>query len=210
MPRAVLPSLVMVMATGVGRSVAARSTIATAAIAPLLVRSAGDQATTSVTFFVMAAAAAVLGANGFAYDGGSAVWLLGKASTWSLLTARVITTTLWVLFLALIASISGALVGSPMSPAMLPVLLLVAIGTGASGLVPSVHRAAPADFDSFRAQPAPVASSIGTLARAVSLTLIVLAVPLLIGLAVVAAYTALALVHAHREMLDPVALAALE
>lgn len=209
LPKAPFAALVVVMATGVGRSIAARSTLVTAAIAPLLVRSAGAEATAGIVFFVMAAAAAVLGANGFAYDGGAAVWLLGKVNAWSLLVARVITTGAWVMGLAVIASFSGALGGTRMAITIVPYLLLVALATAASGLVPSVHRPAPTDFDSFRAQPAPVASSIGTLFRAVCLTMAVLTLPLWLGTVIVLAYCAVALVHARWELRDPVALASL-
>lgn len=208
-PRAVLPALTIAMATGVGRSVAARSTVVTAVIAPLLGRSAGVEVTQSVVFFVMAAAAAVLGANGFAYDGGSAVWLLGKVGPWTMLVARLIATTAWVLALAVIASLTGALVGAPLEPSTIPAVVLVAVAVALSGLYPSVHRPASTDFDSFRAQPAPVASSIGTLTRAVVLTLAILTLPLGAGAAIVAAYAVVALIHARWEMRDPIALAAL-
>ena len=157
----------------------------------------------------MAAAAAVLGANGFAYDGGAAVWLLGRTGPWRILFARFLTTSGWVLALALTASISGALAGAPLSVTLIPDLVLVALATAASGLFPSVRRPAAADFDSFRAQPAPVASSIGTLLRAVALTVAVLALPLAAGAVVVMAYSAIALLHSRWEMRDPVALASL-
>jgi hypothetical protein len=85
----------------------------------------------------------------------------------------------------------------------------VAIAAAAAGLVPSVSRPTPTDFNSFRAQPAPVASAMGTLARSVALTVLVLAVPLPAAVAAVAAYTALALWHAGRILRDPVALASL-
>jgi len=209
LPRGTLPALVVVMSTGVGRSVAARSTVVTAAIAPLLVRTAGQEATASIVFFVMAAAAAVLGANGFAYDGGAAVWLLGRTGPWRILVARFLTTSGWVLALAVTASISGALAGAPLPVTIIPDLVLVALATAASGLYPSVRRPAAADFDSFRAQPAPVASSIGTLLRAVALTVAVLALPLAAGAAIVGAYSAVALLHSRWEMRDPVALASL-
>ena len=124
----------------------------------------------SIAFFVTAAAAAVLGANGYAYDGGASVWLLGKSGRWQ---------------------------------------VLVAIGAAAAGIVPSVRRPTPTDFDSFRAQPAPVASAMGSLTRSVAVTVAVLVLPLPAAAAVVAAYTALALVHARLVLRDPVALASL-
>mgnify|MGYP000414370858 CR=1 FL=1 len=42
----------------------------------------------------MVAAAAMLGANGFAYDGGAAVWLLGRVDRMTLLIARFATTAI--------------------------------------------------------------------------------------------------------------------
>lgn len=208
-PRAPFLAVLVVMLAGVSRSVMARSTIITAVLTPLLVRSAGTVVTASIAFFVTAAAAAVLGANGFAYDGGAGVWLLGKAPRWHLLAARLITTAVWALLLALVAAASAALIGAAPPVDLLPELVLTAIAAAAAGLVPSVRRPNPTDFDSFRAQPAPVASAIGTLFRSVTLTVIVLAVPLPAAVGVVAAYTAVALVHARWSMRDPVALAAL-
>ncbi len=128
------------MLAGVSRSVMARSTIITAVLTPLLVRSAGTEVTASIAFFVTAAAAAVLGANGFAYDGGAAVWLLGKARRWQLLAARLITTATWALLLALVAAGSAALIGAAPPLDLLPQLVLVAIAAAAAGLVPSVRR----------------------------------------------------------------------
>jgi hypothetical protein len=165
--------------------------------------------TASIAFFVTAAAAAVLGANGFAYDGGAAVWLLGKASRWQLLFARVITTTIWAFLLAMVAVLSAALVGAAPPVDLLPQLVLVAIAAAAAGLVPSVSRPATTDFNSFRAQPAPVASAIGTLSRSVGMTVLVLAVPLPWAVLAVIAYLAIALVHARRILRDPLELAAL-
>jgi hypothetical protein len=209
LPRAPFLALLVVMLAGVSRSVMARSTIVTAVLTPLLVRSGGQVVTASIAFFVTAAAAAVLGANGFAYDGGAPVWLLGKASRWQLLGARIITTTLWAFALALIAAASAALVGAAPPLDLLPELGLVAIAAAAAGLVPSVSRPATTDFNSFRAQPAPVASALGTLTRSVAMTVIVLAVPLPAAVAAVAAYTGFALVHARWILRDPVQLAAL-
>ena len=208
-PRHAFAALLVVMLAGVSRSVMARSTIVTAVLTPLLVRSAGQEVTTSIAFFVTAAAAAVLGANGFAYDGGAPVWLLGKAGRTSLLVARLLTTTVWAFLLALVAAGSAALVGAAPPVALLPNLVLVAIAAAAAGLVPSVTRPATTDFNSFRAQPAPVASAIGTLARSVVLTVIVLGTPLPVAALVVALYTAIALAHARWVLRDPVALAAL-
>ena len=76
-------------------------------------------------------------------------------------------------------------------------------------LVPSVHRPTPTDYNSFRSQPAPVASAVGTLARAMALTTVVIMCPLPIAAVVVGCYTAFALLHAYRSMRDPVPLAAL-
>jgi hypothetical protein len=197
------------MLAGVSRSVMARSTLITAVLTPLLVRSAGAEVTASIAFFVTAAAAAVLGANGFAYDGGAAVWLLGKAGRMQMLVARLITTAMWAFLLSLVAATSAAFVGAAPPLRLLPQLVLVAIAAAAAGLVPSVSRPTPTDFNSFRAQPAPVASAMGTLARSVALTVLVLAVPLPAAVAAVAAYTALALWHAGRILRDPVALASL-
>lgn len=208
-PRRSFAALLVVMLAGVSRSVMARSTLVTAVLTPLLVRSAGQEVTASIAFFVTAAAAAVLGANGFAYDGGAAVWLLGKASRTSMLVARLVTTTLWAFLLSLVAAGSAALVGAAPPLSLLPQLVLVAIAAAAAGLVPSVGRPAATDFNSFRAQPAPVASAMGTLARSVLLTVAVLAVPLPAAVAIVGAYTALALGHARWVLRDPVALAAL-
>ncbi len=208
-PRRSFAALLVVMLVGVSRSVMARSTLITAVLTPLLVRSAGQEVTASIAFFVTAAAAAVLGANGFAYDGGAAVWLLGKAGRLQLLAARLITTTMWAFLLSLVAATSAALIGAAPPLRLLPQLVLVAIAAAAAGLVPSVARPAPTDFNSFRAQPAPVASAMGTLARSVALTVLVLALPLPAATAAIAAYTAFALWHAWRIMRDPVALAAL-
>ncbi len=208
-PRAPFAALLVVMLAGVSRSVMARSTLVTAVLTPLLVRSGGQAVTASIAFFVTAAAAAVLGANGFAYDGGAAVWLLGKTSRWQLLAARVITTSIWAFLLAIVAAASAALVGAAPPLHLLPQLVLVAIAAAAAGLVPSVKRPATTDFNSFRAQPAPVASAIGTLSRSVGMTVLVLAVPLAWGILAVAAYLAIALVHARRILRDPLELAAL-
>ena len=208
-PRRSFAALLVVMLVGVSRSVMARSTLITAILTPLLVRSAGQEVTASIAFFVTAAAAAVLGANGFAYDGGAAVWLLGKAGRLQLLAARLITTTIWAFMLSLVAATSAALVGAAPPMRLLPQLVLVAVAAAAAGLVPSVRRPTPTDFNSFRAQPAPVASAMGTLARSVALTVLVLALPLPAATAAIAAYTAFALWHAWRIMRDPVALAAL-
>lgn len=203
------PALVLVMLAGVSRSVMARSTVVTAVLTPLLVRSAGAEVTASIAFFVTAAAAAVLGANGYAYDGGAGVWLLGKASRMSLLTARLMTTTIWAFLLSLVAAGSAALVGAGPPLRLLPQLLVVAVAAAAAGLVPSVTRPVASDFNSFRAQPAPVASAMGTLARSIALTVAVLALPLALGAALVTAYVLVALLHARWAMRDPVALAAL-
>lgn len=208
-PRWPLAAVTTTMLAGVSRSVMARSTIITAVLTPLLVRSAGQQVTASIAFFVTAAAAAVLGANGFAYDGGAAVWLLGKADRWQLIAARLTTTAVWALLLALVAALSASLVGAAPPARLFPQLVLVAIAAAASGLVPSVRRPTMTDFNSFRAQPAPVASAMGTLTRSVALTVGVLALPLPAGAALVAAYVAAAVVHARLTLRDPVALAAL-
>jgi hypothetical protein len=209
LPRPSFLAVLTVMLAGVSRSVMARSTLVTAVLTPLLVRSAGELVTESIAYFVTAAAAAILGANGFAYDGGAAVWLLGKVPRMQLLVARLLTTTVWAFLLAVVAGASAALVGAAPPVNVLPELVLVAIGAAASGLVSSVRRPTPADFNSFRAQPAPVASASGTLARSVGLTVVVLATPVWIGALVVAGYTAFALVHARWVVRDPVALAAL-
>lgn len=208
-PRRSFAALLVVMLAGVSRSVMARSTLITAVLTPLLVRSAGQEVTASIAFFVTAAAAAVLGANGFAYDGGAAVWLLGKAGRLQMLVARLVTTAVWAFLLSLLAAASAALVGAAPPLRLVPQLVLVAIAASAAGLVPSVRRPTPTDFNSFRAQPAPVASAMGTLARSVALTVLVLALPLPAAAACVAAYLALALWHAWRVLRDPVALAAL-
>jgi membrane protease YdiL (CAAX protease family) len=208
-PHAAFAAVLVTMLAGVSRSVMARSTIVTAVLTPLLVRSAGQEVTASIAFFVTAAAAAVLGANGFAYDGGAAVWLLGKTSRMQLVLARLVTTTVWAFLLALVAAGSAALVGAAPPLRLLPQLILVAIGAAAAGIVPSVTRPAATDFNSFRAQPAPVASAIGTLARSVVLTTIVLAVPLPLAVAVVLGYVLIAVAHARWALRDPVALAAL-
>ncbi len=169
-PRHPFLAVLVAMIAGIGRSVMARSTLITAMLAPMLVRSAGQEVSSSVTFFVTAAAAAVLGANGFAYDGGASVWLLGKTARWSLVTARWLATMTWALLLALVAAVSSWLVGAPPSLELVPELILVVVASASSGLVPSVRRPATTDFNSFRAQPAPVASAMGTLARSVLLT----------------------------------------
>jgi hypothetical protein len=208
-PRAPFAAVLVTTLAGVSRSVMARSTIVTAVLTPLLVRSAGQEVTTSIAFFVTAAGAAVLGANGFAYDGGAPVWLLSKAARLHLLAARLITTFLWAFLLALIAAASAALVGAAPSPSMLPQLALAALGAAAAGLVPSTTRPTTTDFNSFRAQPAPVASAIGTLFRSVALTTVVLFTPLPLSAAVVGLYVAVALAHARWVLRDPVALAAL-
>ena len=194
---------------GVSRSVMARSTIVTAVLTPLLVRSAGQEVTTSIAFFVTAAAAAVLGANGFAYDGGAPVWLLGKVPRLHLLAARLITTFVWAFALALVAAGSAALLGAAPAVTLLPQLVLAALGAAAAGLVPSAVRPTTTDFNSFRAQPAPVASAIGTLFRSIALTTVVLFAPLPVAAFVVVAYTAVAVTHARWVLRDPVALAAL-
>jgi hypothetical protein len=209
LPRDVLAALTVVMATGIGRSIAARSTIVTAALAPLLIRSTGQEATGAIAFFVMAAAAPVLGANGFAYDGGASVWLLGKVGRWTLLSARLISTSSWVLLLAAVACLSGALVGAPVHLDVLLAMPVVAVAAGAAGLFPSVHRPAATDFDSFRAQSAPVSSAIGTLARASLLTVAALYLPIWGAAIAVGLYAGIALLHSHRELRDPVALATL-
>lgn len=208
-PQGDLAAVVVTMLVGVSRSVMARSTIVTAVLTPLLVASAGAEVTGSIAFFVTAAAAAVLGANGYAYDGGAAVWLLGKAPRWYLLTGRLITTALWALLLSVIAAIVAALVGAPVSAALLPQLVLVSVGAAAAGLVPSVRRATPTDFNSFRSQPAPVASALGTLSRSVALTVIVLYAPFGLAALAVLGYLVFALLHAHIALRDPIALAAL-
>jgi hypothetical protein len=209
LPRQPVLALAIAMAAGIGRSVAARSTVITAALAPLLVRGAGSDATTAIAFFVAAAASAVLGANGFAYDGGAAVWLLGKIGHWSLVAARLVATATWILALALVATISGFLTGAPLVVTALPSLALVAIGAAAAGLVPSIKRPMATDFDSFRTQAAPVVSAVGTLGRSALLTVGVLARPGWIAVALVAGYTLIAVVHAHRLLADPVPLASL-
>lgn len=208
-PRAPFLAVWVTMLAGVSRSVMARSTLVTAVLTPLLVRSAGQEVTASIAFFVTAAAAAVLGANGFAYDGGAAVWLLGKSGRTQLLLARLLTTTVWALLLALVAAASAALVGAAPPPRLIPQLVLVAVAAAAAGLVPSVTRPAATDFNSFRAQPAPVASAMGTLARSVAMTVLVLAVPLPLATACVLAYVLIAMTHARWSARDPVALAAL-
>ena len=209
LPRPPILALSVVMGAGIGRSVAARSTVITAALAPLLVRGAGSNATTAIAFFVMAAAAAVLGANGFAYDGGAAVWLLGKVSHRGLVLARLAAGTTWILALALVATVSGFLTGAPIVAAAMPSLVLVAIGAAAAGLAPSIKRPMATDFDSFRAQAAPVVSAVGTLARAAALTVAVLTLPFWGALAIVGLYTAVAFTHGLRLLRDPVALAGL-
>lgn len=208
-PRAPFAAVLVTMLAGVSRSVMARSTIVTAVLTPLLVRSAGQEVTASIAFFVTAAAAAVLGANGFAYDGGAPVWLLGKAPRLHLLLARLITTFLWALLLSLVAVGSAALVGAAPPVTMAPQLVLTALAAAAAGLVPSTTRPTATDFNSFRAQPAPVASAIGTLSRSVALTTVVLFAPLALSSAVVILYVVIALLHARWVLRDPVAMAAL-
>jgi hypothetical protein len=202
-------AVLVAMLAGVSRSVMARSTLITAVLTPLLVRSAGQEVTASIAFFVTAAAAAVLGANGFAYDGGAVVWLLGKAARSQLLAARLVTTMVWAFGLAMVAALSAALVGAAPPLDLLPQLVLVAMAAASAGLVPSVRRPTPTDFDSFRAQPAPVSSAMGTLTRSVALTVAVLALPLWGGVMVVVGYAAFSFLHARRLMADPVDLAAL-
>lgn len=209
LPRHPFAALTIAMAAGIGRSVAARSTVITAALAPLLVRGAGSNATTAIAFFVMAAASAVLGANGFAYDGGAAVWMLGKVSHWVLVLARLAATATWILALAIVASVSGLLIGAPVVTTELPSLFIVAIGAAAAGLVPSVKRPMSTDFDSFRAQAAPVVSAVGALGRGALITVAVVLLPFWVGAAVVALYSLLAVSHAHRLLTDPVPLASL-
>ena len=208
-PSHAFAAVLVITLAGVSRSVMARSTIVTAVLTPLLVRSAGQEVTTSIAFFVTAAAAAVLGANGFAYDGGAPVWLLGKVPRLQLLAARLITTFLWAFALALVAAGSAALVGAAPSVTLLPQLVLAALGAAAAGLVPSATRPTTTDFNSFRAQPAPVASAMGTLFRSVALTTVVLFAPLTVASIVVVLYTAVAIAHARWVLRDPVALAAL-
>ncbi len=208
-PHHALLAAVVAMFSGVSRSVMARSTLVTAVLAPLLVRSAGAPVTASIAFFVTAAAAAVLGANGFAYDGGANVWMLGKSPRWHLLLARLTTTAVWALLLSFVAAGTAALLGAAPPLRLLPQAVLVAAGAAAAGLVPSVRRPVSADFNSFRAQPAPVASAMGTLTRAVVLTVAVLATPLPVAVAIVAGYTAFAFVHARLALRDPVPLASL-
>lgn len=208
-PRQSFAAVLTAYALGVSRSVMARSTIVTAVLTPLLVRVGGVEVTMSIAFFVTAAAAAVLGANGFAYDGGAPVWLLGKTSRGRMLVARVIVTFAWALVLALVAAGSAALVGAAPPSDLLPELVLTALAASLAGLVPSVRRPTPTDFDSFRAQPAPVASAMGTLFRSVALTVAILAVPLPWAVVVVAAYAAVAGLHARWLLRDPVPLAAL-
>jgi hypothetical protein len=209
LPRGPFGALVVVMVTGIGRSVVARSTVITAALAPLLVRSAGEAATAAIALFVMAAASPVLGANGYAYDGGAAVWLLGKTSRRSLVLARLVTTSCWLMVLATVASVVGALVGAPVAVDVLPLLPLVAVGSAAAGLVPSVRRPMPVDADSFRAQAAPVVSATGALSRSCVLTVIAVTVPLWLASLLVGAYVVVAVLHALRQMRDPVALTSL-
>lgn len=209
LPSAPLAALVMVMTAGIGRSVAARSIIITAALAPLLLRSSGQGATTLISFFVMVAAASMLGSNGFAYDGGAAVWLLGRVDRMTLLLARLITTWVWLLVLAAVAAICGALVGAPLTVGLVPGLLVAALGCAAAGLVPSVKRPMSTDADSFRTQSAPVVSALGTFTRAFLVVSVVLAEPLWASALVGGVYTAVALVHTRRLLRDPLALAAL-
>ena len=209
LPQAPLPALVVAMSTGIGRSVASRSIIVTAALAPLLLRSAGQGATTTIAFFVMVAAASMLGANGFAYDGGAAVWLLGRVERGTLLAARLATSTIWLMALAIVAAACGALVGAPIPVARLAGLPLAALGCAAAGLAPSVKRPMSMDADSFRTQAAPVVSAMGTFARAFLLVAVVLAVPLWAATLAVGAYLVLAMAHARALARDPLALAAL-
>jgi hypothetical protein len=208
-PRHTFAAVTMAMCIGVTRSIMARSTLITAVIAPLLVRSSGEFVTQTIALFITAAAAAIVGANGFAYDGGAPVWALGKASHWTLLGARMLATGMWALVLAVVAGITARLMGAEIAWTMAPMVVLVVISAAAAGLVPSVRRPTPTDYNSFRSQPAPVSSAVGTLARAMALTTVVITCPLPIASAVVLAYTGFALVHAHRAMRDPVPLAAL-
>lgn len=208
-PRNRFAAVLVAFGLDVNRSVMARSMIVTAVLTPLLVRTAGTEVTASIAFFVTAAAAAVLGANGYAYDGGAAVWLLGKTSRWHLLVARVLVTAAWALALAFVAAASAALAGAAPPIDLLPQLVLTAFAAALAGLVPSVRRPTPTDFDSFRAQPAPVSSAMGTLGRSVLLTVAVLAVPLPWAVALVVAYAVVVGVHARSILRDPVALAAL-
>ena len=209
LPQRPVLALSVAMAAGIGRSVAARSTVMTAALAPLLVRGAGTKATVAVAFFIMAAAAGVIGSNGFAYDGGAAVWLLGRVSSGLLIAARMVATSVWIFALAVVASVSGLLTGAPISATAIPALVIVAIGIGAAGLAPSIKRPMSTDFDSFRTQAAPVVSALGSLARATAIVVVVVYLPLWAGALAVAAYMAFAVLHARRLLVDPVALAAL-
>jgi hypothetical protein len=109
----------------------------------------------------------------------------------------------------MVAALSAALVGAAPPLDLLPQLVLVAMAAASAGLVPSVRRPTPTDFDSFRAQPAPVSSAMGTLTRSVALTVAVLALPLWGGVMVVVGYAAFSFLHARRLMADPVDLAAL-
>jgi hypothetical protein len=208
-PRAPLAALMVVMTAGIGRSVAARSIIVTAALAPLLLRSSGQQATGTIAFFVMVAASSMLGANGFAYDGGSAVWLLGRVDRASLLLARLFTTTLWLLALAAVAALCGALVGAPIPLTQVTALLLTALGAAAAGLAPSIKRPMATNADSFRTQSAPVVSALGTFTRSFGLVVVVLTAPLWVAGLVVGAYTLLAMSHSLRLLRDPLALSSL-
>lgn len=195
--------------TGCSRSLMARSMIITAVLTPLLVRAGGQEVTTSIAFFVTAAVAAVFGANGFAYDGGANVWLLSKTGRWNMVVARLLTTTIWALSLSVVAAASAALVGAAPPLDLLPQFVLVSVAAAACGLAPAAKRPTPTDFDSFRAQPAPVPSAMGTLARSVVLTLAILVVPLPAAVLITAAYVAFACGHARWYLRDPVALAAL-
>ena len=103
----------MLTSSAVPVSIMARSTLITAVLAPLLVRSSGQLVTQTIAFFVTAAAAAIVGANGFAYDGGAPVWLLGKASHGTLLVGRLVTTGLWALVLAVVAASISPMFGIP-------------------------------------------------------------------------------------------------
>ena len=104
---------------------------------------------------------------------------------------------------------TGLLIGAPVVTTELPSLFIVAIGAAAAGLVPSVKRPMSTDFDSFRAQAAPVVSAVGALGRGALITVAVVLLPFWVGAAVVALYSLLAVSHAHRLLTDPVPLASL-
>ncbi len=209
MPRAGTLALIAATQAGVARSVMGRSALVSAVLAPLLASGAGQQVTSSIAFFVTAAAAAMIGSNGFAYDGGGVVWLLGKTSRWQLLLARFTTTTTWALLLAALAAAGSAVVGAPLALGLAPRVVVAALGAAAAGLVPSVARPTPTDVSSLRAQPAPVASAVGALARSAVLAGLALLAPLPVAAAVVAGYVVVAAVHARWLLRDPVGLSAL-